>query len=47
MYQIADFLVQNNKPITYDYIAKYSLTDEDFHRVHLTKTKPTRSNKNV
>ena len=41
MYQISDFLVQNDKPITYDYMAKYSLTDEDFHRV--TEQKPKQS----
>ena len=33
MYQIPDFFVQNDKPICYDYTAKSSLTDEDFHSV--------------
>lgn len=32
MYQIADFIVRNNKPITIDYVAKYSLTEDDFIR---------------
>ena len=41
MYQISDFLVQNDKPITYDYMAKYSLTDGDFHSV--TEQKPIQS----
>lgn len=30
MYEIAEFLVKYNKPIRYDNVAKYSLTDEDF-----------------
>ncbi|WP_394234132.1 HRDC domain-containing protein [Niallia oryzisoli] len=34
MYQIADFLVNNHRPITFDYSAKYSLSDEDLHSKH-------------
>ncbi|MGB7605932.1 MAG: NERD domain-containing protein [Lutisporaceae bacterium] len=30
MYKIAEFLLMNNKPISFDNIAKYSLTEEDF-----------------
>lgn len=30
MYNIARYLIENNKPISYDNMAKYSLTDEDF-----------------
>ncbi|HEY8889652.1 MAG TPA: NERD domain-containing protein [Clostridium sp.] len=30
MYEIADYLVENNRPIKFDNKAKYSLTDEDF-----------------
>lgn len=30
MYEIAEFLLMNNKPISFDNIAKYSLTEEDF-----------------
>jgi Superfamily II DNA helicase len=30
MYAIANFLIDNNKPITFDYKAKYLLSDEDF-----------------
>lgn len=30
MFQIAEFIVKNDKPITIDYRAKYSLTDIDF-----------------
>lgn len=30
MYEIANYLVKNNKPIKFDYNAKYSLTDKDF-----------------
>lgn len=30
MYEIANYLVNNNKPIKFDYYAKYALTDEDF-----------------
>ncbi|MBU3161626.1 HRDC domain-containing protein [Clostridium frigoris] len=30
MYEIADYLVQNNKPIKFDNKAKYSLTEDDY-----------------
>ncbi|MBU3200956.1 NERD domain-containing protein [Clostridium estertheticum] len=30
MYEIAEYLVENNKPIKFDNKAKYSLTDDDF-----------------
>ena len=30
MIKIANFLLENNKEITFDYMAKYGLTDEDF-----------------
>lgn len=30
MYSIANFILENNKPITFDYKAKYSLSEEDF-----------------
>lgn len=30
MFDIANFILENDKPISYDYIAKYSLTDDDF-----------------
>lgn len=30
MYAIANFLLENNKPINIDYMSKYSLTDVDF-----------------
>ena len=30
MYEIADYLVKNNRPIKFDNKAKYSLTDDDF-----------------
>lgn len=30
MYAITDFLIKNHKPITIDYISKYSLTQDDF-----------------
>lgn len=30
MFEIAEFLLANNKPISFDNISKYSLTDEDF-----------------
>ncbi|MCB2358610.1 HRDC domain-containing protein [Clostridium estertheticum] len=30
MYEIADYLVENNKPIKFDNKSKYSLTEEDF-----------------
>ena len=43
MYQIAEFLMNNNKPITYDYKAKYSLADEDFH-IDKTLIKKVQSN---
>jgi superfamily II DNA helicase RecQ len=33
IYSIAEFLIKNNKPITFDYISKYSLTDEDFIKI--------------
>ena len=39
MYQIADFLIDHHKPITYDYISKYSLTEEDFQK---EETNPSR-----
>ncbi|WP_338472824.1 NERD domain-containing protein [Niallia sp. XMNu-256] len=32
MYQIANFLMDHHKPITYDYMAKYSLTEGDFQK---------------
>lgn len=35
MYDIANFLVKNNKPIKIDYMSKYSLTDEDFNTENL------------
>ena len=33
IYAIADFLIKNNKPITYDNISRYSLEDEDFAKI--------------
>lgn len=30
MYEISEFLVKNNKPITINNIAKYSLSEKDF-----------------
>ncbi|WP_071394237.1 HRDC domain-containing protein [Bacillus tuaregi] len=37
MYQIADFLVDHHKTITYDYKAKYSLSNEDLHSGNTTE----------
>lgn len=33
MYEIANYLVKNNRPIKFDFNAKYSLTDEDFDTI--------------
>ena len=30
MFEISDFLIKNNKPITFNYLDKYSLTKDDF-----------------
>lgn len=37
LYAIADFLVENNRPITFDYVSKYGLTEEDY-RVSVQKS---------
>ncbi|MCB2358674.1 HRDC domain-containing protein [Clostridium estertheticum] len=39
MYEIADYLVENNKPIKFDNKAKYSLTDDDFETSEKVITK--------
>jgi len=39
MYEIADYLVANNKPIKFDNRSKYSLNDEDFDSSKNTPTK--------
>lgn len=33
MYEIANYLVKNNRPIKFDYYAKYALADEDFDAI--------------
>lgn len=40
MYNIAEFLVKNDKPTKIDYISKYSLTDEDFNTKNVKENKP-------
>lgn len=37
LYNIADYLIKNNKPITYNYAAKYSLDNEDLKILEMGK----------
>jgi len=45
MYEIADYLVANNKPIKFDYNAKYSLIDDDFDSSKGESTKESLASK--
>ncbi len=47
MYEIAEFLLMNNKPISFDNIAKYSLTEEDFVNNKQTVTPPPKTFREV
>lgn len=47
MYEIAEFLLMNNKPISFDYMAKYSLTEEDFVNNEQAVTPPPKTFREV